>query len=186
MTDALKKILMFIISALLLMLVSGLLGGIIGYNRGARHCEELPPADTIVIHKTDTVTLVEVRVDSLIRYVTRLYPVTIHDTIVNDGTIYAELPYEHRFLSQPDTLDIWYSGVDPTIDSVRMYLHHTTEIIRQPYAVTAHKNTIGVCAGLQDASVLYMRDMGKFTAGISAGYTYKGQPTAHAVVGFKF
>ena len=92
-------------------------------------------ADTIVVHRTDTVTLVEPRVDTLIRFVDRLYPVAVHDTIVRGDTLYVPLPYEHRYYAKPDTLEVWYSGVDPKIDSATVYMHHTTEIVRQPYEV---------------------------------------------------
>jgi hypothetical protein len=49
--------------------------------------------------------------------------------------MFVTLPYEHRYYGVTDTVEVWYSGVDPTLDSVRVYAHHTTEIIRQPYEV---------------------------------------------------
>ena len=92
-----------------------------------------PTEDTITITRIDTVTLVENKIDTLIRYVNRLYPVT--DTIWRNDTMYVTLPYEHRYYAREDTLEIWYSGVDPKIDSARMYHYQTTKIIRQPYEV---------------------------------------------------
>lgn len=130
MTEKIKILLLAVLLAMGLMLASFLAGWKI---RGEKM--QPPIADTIRIERIDTVTLVEVQVDTLIRFVNRLYPVTIHDTVVEDGVVYAELPYEYRFWSKPDTLDIWYSGVVPRIDSARVYEHHTTEIIRQPYEV---------------------------------------------------
>lgn len=89
--------------------------------------------DTTWFTVTNTVTLVENKIDTLIRYVNRPYPVAVVDTFWQNDTMYVMLPYEHRHWSQPDTLDIWYSGVDPSIDSAKVYMTHTTEIIRQPY-----------------------------------------------------
>ena len=94
-----------------------------------------PVADTVRIERTDTVTLVEPRVDTLIRFVDRLHPVAVHDTLWRNDTLFVTLPYEHRYYAQPDTLEVWYSGVDPKIDSATVYYHHTTEIVKQPYEV---------------------------------------------------
>lgn len=126
-----KKVAIYIIAALLLMLVSGLLGGVIGYNKGKAQCEPIT-SDTIVIERIDTVTLVEPR-DTLTRIVWKPYPVAVHDTTLitqhTTDSIFISLPYQYRYYSKPDTLDIWYSGVDPRIDSARVYMHHTTEIV---------------------------------------------------------
>lgn len=92
---------------------------------------EPPVADTIRIERVDTVTLVGNKVDTLICYVNRPYPVAVHDTMWRNDTLYVQLPYEHRYYASPDTLEVWYSGVDPTIDSVTVYMHHTTEIIKE-------------------------------------------------------
>ena len=91
--------------------------------------------DTIRIERVDTVTLVGNKVDTLICYVNRPYPVAVTDTIWHNDTMFVQLPYEHRHLHRPDTLDVWYSGVDARIDSATVYYHHTTELIRQPYEV---------------------------------------------------
>lgn len=130
MTEKIKILLLAVLLAMGLMLASFLAGWKI---RGEKM--QPPVADTIRIERIDTVTLTESRVDTLIRVVERLRPVAIYDTIVRGDTIYAMLPYEHRYWQSKDTLEIWYSGVDPAIDSVRLYEHHTTEIIRQHYEV---------------------------------------------------
>ena len=89
--------------------------------------------DTIRIEMVDTVTLVEPMVDTLIRFVDRLYPVAVHDTnLIHHHTtdsIWISLPYEHRYMAKEDTLEVWYSGIDPKIDSAKVYMHHTTEIV---------------------------------------------------------
>lgn len=129
-----KRIAVYLAMALLLMLVSGILGGIIGHNKGVKSCAPRV-TDTIVINKTDTVTLVGNKVDSLIRIVDRPYPVPVTDTFWRDDTMFVSLPYEHRYYCAEDTLEVWYSGVDPKIDSAIVYMHHTTEIIRQSYDI---------------------------------------------------
>lgn len=136
MTDMLKHILTLLIAALLLMLISFVLGGKIGYDYGKATCGELPPADTTTIASVDSTTIggtaVRPDADSLIRIDSVPYPVpypvlvqgdTVHDTV------YVYLSYEHRLFSIPDTLNVWYSGVDPRIDSINLYYHHTTEIV---------------------------------------------------------
>lgn len=137
MKDA-RHITIAVVLGVMLLFVGALVSGIVfwnkGYNKAIARCEELKP-DTITITKVDTVTLVENKVDTLIRIVNRLYPVAVHDTIVEDSVVYVELPYEHRYYALPDTLEVWYSGVDPRIDSARVYAYHTTEIIKQPYEV---------------------------------------------------
>lgn len=130
MTEKIKILLLAVLLAMGLMLASFLAGWKI---RGEKM--QPPIADTIRIERVDTVTLVEPMVDTLIRYVNRLYPVAVTDTVWRNDTMFVTLPYEHRYYSVPDTLDVWYSGVDPRIDSARVYEHHTTEIIRQPYEV---------------------------------------------------
>ena len=130
MTEKIKILLLAVLLAMGLMLASFLAGWKIRSEK-----MQPPIADTIRIERVDTVTLVEPMVDTVIRFVNRLYPVAVHDTMWRNDTMYVTLPYEHRYYSVPDTLDVWYSGVDPHIDSARVYEHHTTEIIRQPYEV---------------------------------------------------
>ena len=140
------------IVAVLAILVA-LLGGVAGWcMRGENNRQQPPPVpDTTWFTLTDTVTLVGPR-DSLTRIVWKPYPVAVHDTtfVIRHTTdsIFVTLPYEHRHLHRPDTLDVWYSGVDARIDSATVYYHHTTEIIRQPYEVPKMPRvTLGVGVG---------------------------------------
>ena len=105
-----------------------------------------PVADTTIIVTTDSTaiqgTAVRPDADSLIRIDSVPYPVPYPvpqyvdgETIVVHDTIDVYLTREHRLFSLEDTLDVWYSGIDPRIDSAIVYGHHTTEIIRQPYEV---------------------------------------------------
>ena len=130
MTEKIKILLLAMLLAMGLMLASFMAGWKI---RG----EKMQPIvnDTIRIERVDTVTLVGNKVDTLICYVNRPYPVAVTDTIWHNDTMFVQLPYEHRHLHRPDTLDVWYSGVDARIDSATVYYHHTTELIRQPYEV---------------------------------------------------
>lgn len=143
MTDKIKIISLAALCICLMMMVSFCSGWSM---RGKRI--QPPTTDTIVKVRVDTVTLVEPRIDTLIRIVDRLYPVTVHDTIVKGDTLYIRLPYEHRYYALPDTLEVWYSGVDPKIDSAILYYNHTTEIIRHPYEVPKMPRvTLGVGVG---------------------------------------
>jgi hypothetical protein len=127
------------ILALALLLAAGLLLG--GFAAGWKiRGEKMPSivADTIRIEKVDTVTLVEPR-DTLTRIVWKPYPVAVHDTTLihhhTTDSIWISLPYEHRYMAKEDTLEVWYSGIDPKIDSAKVYMRHTTEIVKQPYEV---------------------------------------------------
>lgn len=115
--------------------------------------------DTIRIERIDTVTLVEPR-DTLTRIVWKPYPVAVHDTTLihhhTTDSIWISLPYEHRYMAKEDTLEVWYSGVDPKIDSAKVYMHHTTEIIKQSYEVAKMPRLtaeIGAAAFYSDKSI---------------------------------
>ena len=132
----LKKVAVYVIAALLLMLVSGLLGGIVGYNRGKTGCQGVEP-DTIVLHTTDTIILTEKIHDTITKtyWKTIQVPLTVVevDTVVD--SVRVTLPYERHFASLDSVADVWYSGYDAKIDSAVVYKHTTTQIIRQPYEV---------------------------------------------------
>lgn len=133
MNDIKRILILFAIVIGVIML--GFVGGCSARGRyDKRHAPSLA-ADTITLHHTDTVTLVGPR-DTLTRIVWKPYPVAVHDTtlIVHHTTdsFFIMLPYQHKHLSRPDTLDVWYSGIDPKVDSARVYMHHTTEIVNIP------------------------------------------------------
>ena len=147
MTEKIKILLLAVLLAMGLMLASFFAGWKI---RGEKM--QPPVADTIRIERVDTVTLVEPMVDTLIRYVWKPYPVAVHDTTLihhhTTDSIWISLPYEHRYMAKEDTLEVWYSGVDPKIDSAKVYMHHTTEIVKQPYEVAKMPRfTLDVGAG---------------------------------------
>jgi hypothetical protein len=140
--------------AVLAILVA-LMGGVAGWCMRGGEKQPLPVADTVVITTTDTVTLVGPR-DTLVRIAWKPYPVAVHDTtfVIRHTTdsIFVMLPYEHRHLHRPDTLDVWYSGVDARIDSATVYYQHTTEIVHH----------------LPD-----VRKMPRLTAGVGCGAIYQ-------------
>lgn len=121
MSDKTKRFDLVLLVAVIA-IIAAITGGIIGYNNGKASCPECN-GETIVVERIDTVTLVGPR-DTLTRIVWKPYPV--HDTVNIGDTTFLMLPYEHRHYSSPDTLDVWYSGVDPRIDSTRVYVRNTT------------------------------------------------------------
>ena len=148
------------ILALALLLAAGLLLG--GFAAGWKiRGEKMSSmvADTIRIEKVDTVTLVEQR-DTLTRIVWKPYPVAVHDTTLihhhTTDSIWISLPYEHRYMAKEDTFEVWYSGIDPKIDSAKVYMHHTTEIVKQPYEVARMPRLtldVGAAAFYSDKSI---------------------------------
>lgn len=160
---------------------------VFSYMTGYRHASnDLMPdkvADTIRLTDTmwvtapaDTVTLVQWKA----YHITDTAIVTHHDTTV------VFLPYEQHHFSMRDTLDLWYSGVDARIDSLRVLL--TSSVITNTITLkeTSRQNTIGVSAGFEDVSIFYMRRVGRANIGLSAGYTYDRKATARGVVGWSF
>lgn len=153
----LKKVGVYLVGALLLMLVSGLLGGIVGYNKGKAGCQGMEP-DTIVLHTTDTITLTEEIHDTI----TQTYWKTIQvpfsvvevDTVVD--SVRVTLPYERHFASLDSVADVWYSGYNAKIDSAVVYKHTTTQIIKQPYEVARMPRLtidVGAAAFYSDNSI---------------------------------
>lgn len=179
-----KEALKHITTLVLLAVSSAVLGYVLGCSRVKRdatppevHTDTIVRVDTIRIeHPTDTVTVTKWK---------RYY---VHDTAVvtQHDSVFVILQYEQHCLTLPDTLDLWYSGVDARVDSLRVYLRTTsiTQTVTRP--VTLRRNIIGVEAGLQDFSLLYIRDIGRVSLGISAGYTYDRWATARAFVGYRF
>ena len=154
MTDKIKILALALLLAAGLMLASFFAGWSL---RG--HQQEPIQSDTITIMKVDTVTLVEPR-DTLTRIVWKPYPVAVHDTTLihhhTTDSIWISLPYEHRYMAKEDTFEVWYSGIDPKIDSAKVYMHHTTEIVKQPYEVARMPRLtldVGAAAFYTDKSI---------------------------------
>lgn len=160
MSDKVKIFAFFVMIATVFVFVAGLLGGIIGYEKGIASCPQCTgmASDTITTKDTTDIAGTDVRpdADSLIHYDSVPYPVHVpypiylpSDTTKEHDTVYVYLPYEHRLYSLPDTLDVWYSGIDPCIDSVKVYNHTTTitnTIINTEYKTPRLTADFGACA----------------------------------------
>jgi hypothetical protein len=179
-----KEALKHIATLVLLAVSSAVLGYVLGCSRAKRdatppevHTDTIVRVDTIRIeHPTDTVTVTKWK---------RYY---VHDTAVvtQHDSVFVILQYEQHCLTLPDTLDLWYSGVDARVDSLRVYLRTTSITQTITTAPAPRRNTIGVSAGLGDASVMYIRDVGRVALGFAAGYTIDREPTARGFLGWKF
>lgn len=179
----------FFSMAILLMLVSGFLGGWIGYQKGKSFCD-VSTNDTIIIDHWDTAYLASPP-DTVTNTITKVVKVSVHDTATNTfgDSVQVELPFDQHLAHLEDVADVWYSGYQAKIDSAKIYRHDVVKIVEQQVYVQEEikSNYIGVEAGFNDASVMYMRRLGTLSIGFSAGTTYKElSPTARAVIGFNF
>ena len=106
-----------------------LIGVMLGYGHGCPQCLEIT-ADTVAAIDSTVMGGTEARPDAdslmfadsvpyLVPFPVYLPGDTVHDTI------YVYLPVEHRHFGITDTLDVWYSGTNPRIDSTRVYFHTT-------------------------------------------------------------
>lgn len=125
----------FVLLVVVVSLLAALLGGIIGYNKGKLSCPECPQVETDTITSIDSTitggTADRPDADSLISVDSKPVnvPLPVYlpgDTVFQHDTVEVYLHYEHRLFSLPDTFDVWYSGIDPRIDSTRIYLRNTT------------------------------------------------------------
>lgn len=69
---------------------------------------------------------------------------TVTNTIIKDSIRYLVLDREFRFLSN-DKVDIWYSGIDPSIDSLHFRFPEKT--ITQTISATPRKWSLDLNAG---------------------------------------
>ena len=78
--------------------------------------------DTTFIYRTDTLTMTKIE-HKTVRVIDTMY---IHDT--------AFLPVVQKYYSEKDAYDLWISGVNPNLDSIKTY--------RQYIYKTINNNTI--------------------------------------------
>ena len=121
---------------------------------------------------------------TIIKYVKVPFYICNTDTIVEQ--VEVPLPFEQHFARLDSVADVWYSGFEAKIDSARVYKYTTTEVVNHYHHIIEANNMVGANAGFMDASLFYMHRFGKLWVGASAGYTYQGQPTARASLGFQF
>ena len=175
------------IAAVLIALVSLFVTLGIGIKIGRSSVEQPEPIivrDTI--RKTDTVKLPAPPPDTVTMTKIKVKKVPLHDTITLVDSAWVKLAYEQHFAHLDSVADLWYSGYDAKIDSAVIYKHRQTIVEKHYITQPAKPNIIAVEAGAKDASVMYMRQLGSFYIGISAGTTYEGTATAKGIVGFRF
>jgi hypothetical protein len=188
MRETLVKYSLLLCGALLLMLVAGILGGIIGYGHGKRSSAPKEVVKTDTIRTTDTIKLPAPPPDTVTKTITKIVQVPLTDVEVAPDVDSARvtLPYEQHLAQLGDVADVWYSGYDAKIDSAIVYKRSQTIVEKHYITPPAKPNIIAVEAGAKDASILYLRQLGSFYVGISAGSTYEGTATAKGIVGFRF
>lgn len=142
--------------------------------------------DTIVLRHTDTIKIPAPPPDTVTLTKVKTVKMPLHDTVTLVDSVWVDLPYEQHFACLDSVADVWYSGYDAKIDSAIVYKHNQTIVERHYITQPAKPNIIAVEAGAKDASVMYMRQLGSFYVGISAGSTYEGTATAKGIVGFRF
>lgn len=175
------------IAAVLIAVVSLFVTLGIGIKIGRSSVEQSKPIivrDTI--RKTDTVKLPAPPPDTVMLTKIKVKKVPLHDTITLVDSAWVKLAYEQHFAHLDSVADLWYSGYDAKIDSAVIYKHRQTIVEKHYITQPAKPNIIAVEAGAKDASVMYMRQLGSFYIGISAGTTYEGTATAKGIVGFRF
>lgn len=188
MRETLVKYSILLGGVLVLMLVAGILGGIIGFGHGKRSVVPLEVVKTDTIRTTDTIQLPAPPPDTVTKTITKVVQVPLTDVEVAPDVDSARitLPFEQHHAQLGDVADVWYSGYDAKIDSAAIYKHQQTVIEQHYITQPAPSNIIGLEAGAKDASIMYLRQLGSFYVGISAGSTYGGTATARGVVGFRF
>lgn len=138
---------------------------------------------------TEAVTDVPPQIhDSIIKeYVP--YPVPVYlpgdkDTVRD--TVTVMVPITQKLYSFEDNANLWISGFNVTIDSSVFYKHYETQYIYRTIREKRYNNAIGVIGGVSDVSLMYVRDIGRVSVGLSAGYTFKGEAMARGFIGWRF
>lgn len=125
MTDKIKILAFALLLAAGLMLGAGMLGGIIGYDKGKAACGTIIETDTVV---ETHVVYVPSPPDTT--YITKLVKIMVPVLVTDSSSApvdsaEVELPMEWHLASVPDTADVWYHGIMASVDSMRFYMHNT-------------------------------------------------------------
>ena len=184
-------------AVLLLMLVSGILGGLLGYQKG-KTSFKMPDPDTLRIEHWNT-TYIPSPPDTVTKEFTKVVKVPLYvpgEEKPSVDSTWAVLTYEQHFARLDSVADVWVSGYDVKFDSARVYKHTVTEIIRQPYEVMVPKEpvlTLDVGIGNHQWQTLDPYVFAKATVKIDrwkiepyVGYTYSKQPMAGVGVSWSF
>lgn len=178
-----KETLRYIALVLVLLAVAALLGYVSGYNSHEKEISEEITTHVTIIER-DSVVYNFIKKDSTVvdwhlKPIEYFHFDTIHDTA------YIMIPISAYHFSN-GLADVWCKGYDVTLDSLCVHLTETTITETVTVKEPTYRNMIGVEAGLQDISLLYIRDIGRLSLGFSAGYTYDRQATARGFLGWNF
>ena len=170
-----------------MLLMASIGGYLLGYS--VRKAEQQPETHSEThtnIIERDSVVYNFIKKDSTI-VDWHLKPIEHFDTVTQHDTTYIVVPIYHYHFAEA-LGDVWCSGYDVTLDSLRVKMKET--VITTTQTVTLHeqryRNFIGAEVGLTDASLLYIRNIGRLSLGLSAGYTYDRQATARGIIGLNF
>ena len=178
-----KETLRYIALVLVLLAVAALFGYVAGYNAIKKDVKEHTEIHYNTKYRDTTIYNIDYKDSTIVDW--HLKPIehfsfdTIHDTA------YILIPISSYHFDN-DLADVWCRGYDVTLDSLRVHMKETiienTVTIREP----SYCNMIGVDAGLYDASIIYIRSVGRLSLGISAGYTFDRHATARGLIGYNF
>lgn len=175
-----------IIVILAVTVVLFLVGYIVGYS--AHESDEKPVPETTtetnVITKDTTVYNYDYR-DTTI-YDKHLKPLTDFKTDTVHDTVYVAIPISQYHFGINNTADIFVSGYDVTLDSVNFHLKEIHTVEHHTVKAASRPNLIGVELGINEASLMYIRDIGRVSVGFRAGYTFDRKATASGFVGWNF
>lgn len=151
-----------------------------------------PPKETVV-EKVTVDTVYNHSIDTIVRYVPRYITRKVVDTlyITKDSIIY--LPITQKHYNEPNAYDVWVSGYDPKLDSIKTYnrVEYRTiekEVVRE---ITKNKYEFYVNGSLNAVSDVLMPTVGislitpkktQYKANVGL---YKGDITYGIGVGFK-
>lgn len=105
-------------------------------------------------------------------------------TVIKDSIRYVVLDREHKFLENPD-VNIWYSGIDPTIDSLQV--KRQTIVQKEPWKRHSISLSGDVGFNMLRAGAEYEYSVFKwFSVSANAGYDfYMRQPYVSASAKFR-
>lgn len=147
--------------------------------------KEIHTVDTCIVYRTDTVTHHEPK------YITQT--IVKHDTLflAKDSIVY--LPITQKRYSEPNLYDVWVSGYNPQLDSIKTY--NITECVNVEKVVerevVRNKYELYVFGGLNTVSKDFMPQVGislitpKKTLYKANVGLYNGQMTYGIGIGYK-
>lgn len=171
----------------IMLLMAAVIGYLLGYSvhKAEQQPETHSETQTNIIERDSIIYHFHHKDSTIIDW--HLEPIEHFDTITEHDTAYILIPISSYHFSDP-LADVWCSGYDVTLDSLRVKMQET--VVTTTETVTLHeqryRNFIGAEVGLTDASLLYVRNVGRLSLGLSAGYTYDRQATARGIIGLNF